>query len=74
MFTLIGLSIASRKVRGGTGVHIALGVLLILLYIFAMKITTVAATNAGLAPLVAVWIPNIIFGLVGLAIYRTAPK
>lgn len=74
VFTLIGLSIASRKVRGGTGVHIALGVLLILLYIFAMKITTVAATNAGLAPLIAVWIPNIIFGLVGLAIYRTAPK
>ncbi len=74
VFTLIGLSISSRKVRGGTGAHLALGVLLILLYIFAMKITTVAATNAGLDPLIAVWLPNIIFGLVGLWIYQRAPK
>ena len=74
VFTLIGLSISSRKVRGGTGAHLALGVLLILLYIFAMKLTTVAATNAGLSPLVAVWIPNVLFGLVGLWIYRNAPK
>jgi lipopolysaccharide export system permease protein len=74
VFTLIGVSIASRKVRGGTGVHLALGVLLILLYIFAMKITTVASTNAGLDPLLAVWLPNVLFGLVGVGIYRGAPK
>ena len=74
IFTLIGVSIASRKVRGGTGLHLALGVLLILLYIFAMKLTTVAATNAGLNPLIAVWLPNVIFALVGVWIYRTAPK
>ncbi|MBL7965190.1 MAG: LptF/LptG family permease [Flavobacteriales bacterium] len=74
VFTLIGVSIASRKVRGGTGVHLALGVLLILLYVFAMKITTVAATNAGFDPFTAVWLPNIVFGLVGVGIYRKAPK
>jgi lipopolysaccharide export system permease protein len=74
VFTLIGVSIASRKVRGGTGLHLALGVLLILLYIFAMKLTTVAATNAGLNPLLAVWLPNILFTLVGIWIYRKAPK
>ncbi|MCB0770784.1 MAG: LptF/LptG family permease [Flavobacteriales bacterium] len=74
VFTLIGVSIASRKVRGGTGLHLALGVLLILLYIFAMKLTTVAATNAGLDPFIAVWIPNVLFTLVGIWIYRKAPK
>ncbi|MEZ4740674.1 MAG: LptF/LptG family permease [Flavobacteriales bacterium] len=74
VFTLIGVSIASRKVRGGTGLHLALGVLLILLYIFAMKLTTVAASNAGLDPLIAVWIPNVLFALVGVWIYRKAPK
>ena len=74
VFTLIGVSIASRKVRGGTGVHIALGVMLILLYVFAMKMTTVAATNAGLNPLIAVWLPNLVFSLVGIWIYRKAPK
>ncbi|MBK7940476.1 MAG: LptF/LptG family permease [Flavobacteriales bacterium] len=74
VFTLIGVSISSRKVRGGTGVHLALGVLLVLLYIFSSKITTVAATNAGLDPLIAVWLPNLIFGAVGVWLYRTAPK
>lgn len=74
VFTLIGVSVASRKVRGGTGLHLALGVLLVLVYVFAMKITTVGATNAGLSPLLAVWAPNVLFGLIGLWIYRNAPK
>ncbi len=74
VFTLIGVSIASRKVRGGTGLHLALGVFLILLYIFAMKLTTVAATNAGLAPVLAVWLPNVLFAIVGVLLYRQAPK
>jgi len=34
----------------------------------------VAATNAGLDPLIAVWLPNLIFGAVGVWLYRTAPK
>lgn len=74
VFTLIGVSIASRKVRGGTGLHLALGVLLVLIYIFTMKLTSVAATNAGLDPLIAVWIPNVLFALVGIWIYQKAPK
>jgi len=74
VFALIGVSIASRKVRGGTGLHLALGVLLCLLYVFAMKLTTVAATNAGLDPFIAVWIPNVVFTIVGILIYRRAPK
>lgn len=74
VFTLIGVSIASRKVRGGTGLHLALGVLLVLIYIFTMKLTSVAATNAGLDPMIAVWIPNVMFALVGIWIYQKAPK
>lgn len=74
IFTLIGVSIASRKVRGGTGLHLALGVLLVLVYIFGMRITTVGATNAGLDPLLAVWLPNAVFLVVGILIYRNAPK
>ncbi len=74
VFTLIGVSIASRKVRGGTGLHLAAGVGLVLLYIFAMKLTTVGATNAGLDPFIAVWTPNIVFAVVGIWIYRNAPK
>jgi lipopolysaccharide export system permease protein len=51
-----------------------LGVLLILLYIFAMRLATVGATNAGLDPFLAVWMPNALFAVVGVYIYRKAPK
>lgn len=74
IFTLIGVGIASRKVRGGTGVHLVLGVVLCLIYVFAMKITTVAATNSDFNPTIAVWLPNVIFGLIGVWIYVKAPK
>ena len=74
VFTLMGVGIASRKVRGGTGVHLVLGVLIALLYVFTMKMTTVAATNSAFNPTLAVWIPNIVFGIIGVWIYWKAPK
>ncbi|NNC84018.1 MAG: YjgP/YjgQ family permease [Flavobacteriales bacterium] len=74
VLTLIGVSVASRKTRGGIGVQIAIGFLIVLLYIFAMKVTTVSATNAGLDPLLATWIPNVLFGVVAIYLYRRAPK
>ena len=74
VLTLIGVCIASRKARGGIGVHLALGIALAMVYIFCMKITTVAATNAGLDPFIAVWIPNLVFLGIGLMLYRFAQK
>lgn len=74
VFTLIGVSIASRKVRGGTGLHLAAGVGLILVYIFTMRLMAVAATNAGVDPTLAVWLPNLLFTVIGVWIYRKAPK
>jgi lipopolysaccharide export system permease protein len=74
VFTLIGVCIASRKVRGGTGLHLFVGVIICLLFVFATRIATVGATNSGLDPLLATWLPNFVFGLVGLGIYWQAPK
>lgn len=74
VLTLIGVSIASRKVRGGTGLHLFLAVLIGLTYVFAMKMTTVAATNIGLPAAAAVWVPNILFAILGVVIYIRAPK
>lgn len=74
ILTLIGVSIASRKVRGGIGLHIALGFTIAIVYIFFMKISSVAATNSGLNPLIAVWIPNVLFLGLGTYIYNKAPK
>jgi len=74
VLTLIGVSIAARKVRGGMGLHIAIGLLIGLIYIFVQKVSTVSATNAGIAALPACWIPNLVFLAVGLFIYFRAPK
>ncbi len=71
---LIAVSLSSRKSRGGTGLHLALGIVSAVTYIFLMKITSVATTNAGLNPFISVWIPNILFGLYAIYLYRKAPK
>jgi lipopolysaccharide export system permease protein len=54
--------------------NIAIGLGFAFIYIFAMKITTVAAMKVGFPVLLAVWIPNILFGLVGVYLYRISPK
>ena len=74
VLTLIGVAVSSRKSRGGIGVHIATGLGFVFMYIFAMQVTSVAAINVGFPTLLAVWIPNIIFGVIGLILYRLAPK
>jgi lipopolysaccharide export system permease protein len=70
ILTIIGIAVASRKKRGGTGVNIALGLAIIFVYIFAMKVTSVAAMNVGFSPALAAWIPNILFGCVAYLLYR----
>ena len=70
VLTLIGIAVASRKKRGGVGINIALGLAIIFMYIFAMKVTTVAAIKLGFSPLISVWIPNVIFGFIAYILYR----
>ncbi|WP_341907364.1 LptF/LptG family permease [Fluviicola taffensis] len=74
VLTLIGVSVSSRKRRGGIGVNIAIGLLFVFIYIFAMKVTSVAATTVGFPPIAAVWLPNFIFGILAIFMYRIAPK
>ena len=74
VLVLIGVSLASRKVRGGVGAHVALGLFIAVIYIFTIKVTTVYATNAGLSPLVACWSPNVLFGILAIYIFNKAPK
>ena len=71
---MIGVCIASRKVRGGSGLHLAMGIVISALYIMAMQFTTTFSTKAGLNPMLAVWIPNIIFGIVAWILYRRQIK
>jgi lipopolysaccharide export system permease protein len=74
VMTLIGVSLSSRKLRGGIGMHLGLGILLTFAYILLMRITSVFATYGDLPPYIAAWIPNIIFGLIGIFLLKSAPK
>jgi lipopolysaccharide export system permease protein len=74
VLTLIGASVASRKVRGGIGWHIGLGLLISFSYILFMQVSTTFATNEGLPAAVAVWIPNVIFSILALFMLREATK
>jgi len=74
ILTVIGLSVSSKKTRGGLGLNLAVGLIICFLYIFAMQVTTVAAVNVGFAPALAVWLPNIIFAVIAIILYRLAPK
>ena len=74
VMTLIGVSLSTRKVRGGIGIHVAIGITISFLYILFMQFSSEFATKGNLHPALAAWIPNIIFGIVGAFLYRLAPK
>ena len=71
---MIGVCIASRKVRGGSGLHLALGIVISAIYIMAGQFSSTFSTKAGLNPFVATWIPNIIFAFLALYLFRRQIK
>lgn len=74
ILTLIGVAIASRKVRGGIGLHIFLGLAICGCFILFQKIAFTFSTNAGWPAAISVWLPNVIFGIVGVILLRFTPK
>lgn len=74
ILTFIGAVIASRKVRGGSGLHLALGIVISAAYIVFMQFSTTFSVKGTLNPFIAVWIPNVFFAGVALWLYRRAPK
>lgn len=74
ILSVIGVSLASRKVRGGMGLHIGVGIALSFSYILFMTISTTFAINGSMSPWVAVWIPNFVFSIIAGVVYYRAPK
>jgi lipopolysaccharide export system permease protein len=74
ILTLIGVSIASRKVRGGMGMHIGLGITLCFGYIMLGRVFEQVALGGSMPPWLGVWLPNIIFAVIALFVYIKAPK
>ena len=74
ILTLIGVAIASRKVRGGMGMHIGMGITLCFTYIMLGRVFEQIALGGTVPPWLGVWLPNIIFAIIALYVYIKAPK
>ena len=74
ILTLIGVTMSCEKRKGGMGLSLGIGLALSFAYILFQTISSTFATNAGWPPMLAVWIPNIIFAGVAFVLYRRTPQ
>lgn len=74
ILTLIGVSVSSKKVKGGIGMQLGMGLLISFSYIVFMQFSSQFAIKGSLSPFIAVWIPNIVFVFVAIFLYRLAPR
>jgi lipopolysaccharide export system permease protein len=74
ILTLIGVSLSSRKVRGGIGMNIGIGLGLSFSYILFMQFASQFSLKGNLGPMLAMWIPNILYAVVAFVLYKLAPK
>lgn len=74
ILTIIAVSLSSRKIRGGVGLQIALGLVLSCVYILFMHVSTTFATSGLAQPLIAVWIPNIFFSFIAFYLFKKAQQ
>ncbi len=74
ILTIIGVAVGGRKVRGGMGLHLAMGVVIGAVYIFLSKVSITFTMNHEIAAGIGVWIPNIIFSLLALYLVKIAQK
>lgn len=74
VLTLIGVALSSRKVRGGVGVSLGIGIFISFAYIVFNQFTQMFSTKGGLPPFIAVLSPTIFFGLLGFYLLKRAPK
>lgn len=74
ILTVIGVSVSSRKVRGGSGFHLAIGFITASLFILTDRFSTIFSTKGDFPPMLAAWMPNIVFMFVAAYLYTKAPK
>jgi lipopolysaccharide export system permease protein len=74
ILTIIGLSLSSRKIKGGMGLNIGLGIGLSFAHVLFSQISSTFAISGLVTPMIAVWIPNMLYVFVTIYVYRRAPR
>lgn len=74
ILTLIGVSLSSKKRRGGIGLNLGVGIALSFSYILFLKFSEMFVITDTLPPWIALWLPNVIFAIIAAVLYRMAPK
>lgn len=74
ILTVIGMSLSSRKVKGGMGINIGIGLVLSFSYILFMTVTSAFAVSGMTSPMVAMWIPNFVYAIIAVVLYRKASR
>ena len=74
ILTVIGVSLSSRKVKGGMGMYLGVGLALSFSYILFQTVSATFAINGNASPFLAVWVPNIVYAIIAIYLYRKAPK
>lgn len=74
ILTTIGASLSSRKIKGGMGLNIGIGLALSFSYILFMTVTSTFAINGYVSPMVAAWIPNVVYTFIAIYLYQKAPR
>ena len=74
ILTVIGVSLSSRKIKGGMGKNIGLGLILSFSYILFMQVTSTFAVSGMVSPFIAIWIPNVTYAFIAAFLYKKAPR
>jgi lipopolysaccharide export system permease protein len=74
ILSIIAVALTHRKKRGGTGINLAIGVSLLFIYVFFMKVTEVMGASATSNAFLLVWIPNILYSIIAIYLYYNAKK
>ena len=74
ILTIIAVAVSSMKRRGGMGTNLAIGIALAFAFVFFDKIFGVLAEKSSIPPLLAVWLPNIAFGILAIYLLRNAKR
>ena len=74
ILTIMGVALSSKKRRGGIGWNIGIGIALAFTYILFLRFSQMFVHTGALPPAIALWLPNVVFAIIAVFLYRIAPK